>query len=506
MYKRLLFFISLFLIFISFSTRAADNKKIIFSSYYKSPEDFEAFVIQAKNAGATHISISGNLPRSFWQYDTPGDPYPGWTVSQISIIKVATPAKLREFIPVDYSEKVLEILSSRCKVLRKYGLKASISITDPAMLPEAVYEKYPLWRGPIVSHPSRSNVTRFAPSTDEPEVQELYREAMAILLKRCPEINIISVLTNDSGAGLDWSTALYNGQIGNTRFNNVPMDKRVKTFFESLWAGAADAGCTVDINMGNTSERDPKGIALTLSKGMAIDNFEGPDGNRFISSAGGGEGGFFPVYGIPQVIKYVDGLIALAHSNAPRLSVGISDDVNRDLYFAIYKKVMAKVPNDEMERLELLRQISEERVGKEKAAKYLSLCTNLNEASNLFFLLNAGGSLLNLGCVHQRWLVRPFVPFPQELPAEVYSSYRRFQFQAFPDRINNLADVQANDFYYGWSGRYFVGRIIESISNNIRRAAEIAKEIGENDLSVRLDVYRCILANADNAVSLSGPA
>jgi hypothetical protein len=492
------------LLFITFATQGADNKKVIFSSYYRSPDDFEAFAAQAKKAGATHISISECLPRSFWQYDTPGDPYPGWTVTQLSIIKVATPAKLREFIPADYSDKVLEILANRCRVLRKYGLKASISVTDPAMLPESVYEKFPLWRGPIVSHPYRSRVTRFAPATDDPEVQELYREAMSILLKKCPEINIISVLTNDSGAGLDWSTGLYNGQIGNTRFRNVPMDIRVRTFFESLWAGAADAKCNVDLNIVNTRETNPKKIALTLSKGMAIDNFEGPDGNRFISSAGIGEGysnAFFPVYGIPQVIKYIDGLIALARSNAPRISIAITDEVNRDLYFKVYQKVMDNVPENEMEKLELLIQISEEIAGKEKSSRYLDLYSNLDKASNYFSLLMAGGYLFNLGCVQQRWLVRPFVPFPDELPEKVYSSYRRFQFQAFSDRLNNLADVQANDFYYGWSGRYFVGKIIDNISTYVENAINIAKDLGENDLAIRLDIYKCILTNAKNAVS-----
>ena len=63
---------------------AADSpRKVIFrSSYYSSLADFERFAVLAQGVGATHISISDDLPRSLWQYDTAGDPYPGWTVTR----------------------------------------------------------------------------------------------------------------------------------------------------------------------------------------------------------------------------------------------------------------------------------------------------------------------------------------------------------------------------------------------------------------------------------------
>lgn len=52
--------------------------------------------------------------------------------------------------------------------------------------------------------------------------------------------------------------------------------------------------------------------------------------------------------------------------------------------------------------------------------------------------------MLYLGCVQQRWLTRPFVPFPEELKPEDRDYYRKFLFQArTEEHANNLADLQA---------------------------------------------------------------
>ena len=44
---------------------AQSFEKIVFGTYLENDEEFEDFVKMAKKEGATHINISGNLPRSF---------------------------------------------------------------------------------------------------------------------------------------------------------------------------------------------------------------------------------------------------------------------------------------------------------------------------------------------------------------------------------------------------------------------------------------------------------
>ncbi len=123
---------------------------VVFGCYSTDIEDFEAFVVKARSLGATHINITA-----------------------------------------DYSGKVMKILEERCKILRKHGLKAAFSTFEPQMLPEKVFTDHPLWRGARVDHPMRSTLARFAPTIDNPEVLELYRESVSMLIKRCPEIELL---------------------------------------------------------------------------------------------------------------------------------------------------------------------------------------------------------------------------------------------------------------------------------------------------------------------------
>ncbi len=157
----------MFLLFVngyySFSQNTFNNKfkKIVFGCYTKDIKDFEDFVKRAKKSGATHINLSNeNLPFSKWEYDVENNPYPVWVITNMGLLKITTPQILKPYLPQDYAERAFSILEERCKVLRKYGLKATFKTFEPQMLPEKVYEDHPLWRGPRVDHPSCSRVAR----------------------------------------------------------------------------------------------------------------------------------------------------------------------------------------------------------------------------------------------------------------------------------------------------------------------------------------------------------
>lgn len=503
--KSILYLIAGFLgILVTLTTQGKQFEKIIFSSLFEDFEDFEDFSKRAKESGATHVTITSSLPRSSWQYDTPGDPYPAWYVIKASLLKIATPSSVQKYIPQDYAEEVLDILEKRCIVLRKYGLKAHFGGCDPAVLPEAVYQEHPLWRGPRVDHPSRSRAARFAPSVENPEVQALYREAVSRLLKKCPEIDIITMLTNDSGAGLDWSPGLYDGQLGNTLYKNNSMADRINTFFNALKQGAADVGAELDIRMGNTREKEPERIATKISKGMAVENFEGPDASPFSVSAGvqSNYGNMFtPVYGIPQPVQFVSTLINAKKSKAKRLFISFTDHITRDLYFEVYDRLKENQINDQADELVFIKDLAGDKVGSANASELMELWTNIQEAADYIDLFHTGGRIYNLGCVQQRWLIRPFVPYPEELPEEISKEWQKYQFQALPEWINNLANMQAGVYYYGWSARHFVGKVTDRITKLIDKSIAIADKLNDQDLSVRLKVFNCIANNAYHAIS-----
>lgn len=487
--------------------QAPAREKIIFGSTYADLADFERFAGRAKQSGATHIDVAQSLPWSYWEYDRPDDPYPSWVISKCGLLKLARPEALRRYVPAEHSERVLAILAERGQVLRRLGLKAVFSANAPSMLPEAVFTDHPLWRGARVDHPARSRVARFAPSIDHPEVLALYREAAAILLRRCPEIDQLELTTNDSGAGLDWSPGLYSGSFGNTRYRGRSMDERLRGFLDAIRAGAQDAGAPLEVRIALTREPEPVRIARKFDRGMAIENLEGPEGTPFGARAGFNEGYsnvFNPVTGIPQAVRFLDDLRRAARSPAPRLSVIMGDGLNRELYFAIFDRFQRAPAQaaDEIGRLALLRDVAAERVGRERADELLALWLRVDEAGRLIRLLDTGGTLFYLGSVQQRWLTRPFVPFPAELKPEEKACFRRFQFQALDDaHAESLSDVQATDVYGGWSGRHFVDRVLDPVEEAITESARLARAIDDAGLARRFEIFRCVARNARNAVS-----
>lgn len=502
----------------SYSQNTFNNKfeKIVFGCYTGDIKDFEDFAKLAKKSGATHINLSNeDLPFSRWQYDVENDPYPAWVITNIGLLKIATPQVLKPYLPQDYAERVLSILEERCKVLRKYGLKATFRTFEPQMLPEKVYEDHPLWRGPRVDHPSRSRVARWAPDIDNPEVLQLYKESFAILLQRCPEIEVISLTTNDSGTGLSWSGGLYSGSSGNTFYKTRRTDERISSFFSVFKEVAKTHGVNLDVDISWTREEFPEKIAENLSEGMAIENLEGPDGAPFKS-----EVGFvmeyhqvlYPVIGIPDPVEFLEELENANSGKAKRVFVLLGDRFNKALYFDIYDRFNASPTNDIISRLLFLKNLAKEKVGDQSAAQLLNLWLSLREARKPLHFLSLGGHIFSLGGVHQRWLTRPFVPFPEELQAQDKDYYRKFQFQALTEmRANDMADVQAGRVFSG-TGWFYVSGVMQQVKSSVKSARDAIAQLLKSNLKpeqvkefqlldLRLQALDLVCNNAANAIN-----
>ena len=491
-------------------------KSVILGCRAGSLAEFESFASRAKQAGATHIVLTAeDLPWATWQLDTPGDPYPAWAVSNVGLLKVAPPEALKPFLPQDYADTVIGILRSRCAVLRKLGLKAAFTTFEPQILPEKVYEAHPLWRGPQVDHPLRSRVPRFAPSIDNPEVLALYRESVRTLLSACPEIEILSLHTNDSGSGVSWSGGLYQGPNGNSFSRDRKMYERYRDFFASLQAGAGDARAGhLDIDAEWVRESAPELIAARLGPGMAVANLEGPDATPYKAEVGFLLDYFYPFYpaqGIPLPVRYLEELEEAAKSNAPRLFYLIGDRFNTDLYLQIYDAFARSPTHDEVSRLQLLRAIAADRVGGGGASALLDAWLAMDRIQRDTALLNFGGTIFYLGSVQQRWLTRPFVPFPDELTPDETQYYRAYQFQArSEERARNLGDLQGTRQYEGLGGAALSNNLIVRMLADVNRARGDIHAIEETAggdrrqslelLDARLRVFEIVADNARDAI------
>ncbi len=491
-------------------------EKIVFGCYARDIREFEEFVKRAKQSGATHINLSNeDLPFAKWEYDTENDPYPSWVFTNMGLLKIATPAALKPYLPQDYAERVFSILEERCKVLRKYGLKAAFRTFEPQMLPEKVFADHPLWRGPRVDHPSRSRVARWAPDIDNPEVLKLYDEAISLLLKRCPEIEILSLTTNDSGTGLSWSGGLYSGATGNTFNKYRRMDDRIFSFFSVLQESAKRTGSNLEIDIFSTREYFPDRIAEKLSPGMAIENLEGPDGKPFKYEVGfvmDYYQALYPVVGIPDPVRFVTDLGSAANSGAKRLFVLFGDRLNKDLYFNIFDSYNKQPGNGLIARLLLLRDVAAGIAGKQNSDQILNLWVSLYEMRKPLDMSTNGGYIFYLGTVMQRWLTRPFVPFPEELKSADCDFYRKYLFQALSeDNANDMADLQANRVFSGYNGASLAERFLSEVSTSNSSARNSIHEILKADiplelknelelLDLRLQALDLLCNNAQNAL------
>ena len=505
----------------AYRAMAADNPlshftSVIFGCHSETLADFESFARRAKQSGATHIVLTGeDLPWASWQLDTPGDPYPAWAMSNIGLLKIATPDALKPYLPQDYAENVLAILRSRCAVLRKLGLKAAFTTFEPQMLPEQVYRDHPLWRGPQVDHPLRSRVPRFAPSIDNPDVLALYREAARKLVNTCPEIEIVSLHTNDSGSGVSWSDGVYEGPNGNTLYRDRPMYERYRDFFGALQSGARDAGgARLEIDAEWVREASPELIANRLGRGMAVANLEGPNATPYKAETGFLLDYFYPFYpaqGIPLAVRYLEELEQASHSQAPRLFYLIGDRWNQDLYFQIYDAFVKEPTHDDLSRSRLLRAVAAEQAGEQNASKLVDVWRALDDIQRDTDVLNFGGTIFYLGSVQQRWLTRPFVPFPEELTAEETAYYRKYQFQARgEDRALSLSDLQGTRQYEGIGGAAVSGKLfartlawLEKASAGVRSIETTAAPETRQRYQVlgeRLRVFQALVDNCRDAV------
>jgi hypothetical protein len=141
---------------------------------------------------------------------------------------------------------------------------------------------------------------------------------------------------------------------------------------------------------------------------------------------------------------------------------------------------------------------------------------SLREVRNSLIIGNLGGiggAVFYLGAVQERWLTRPFVPFPEELSPSDRNYFRKFQFQAkTEDQANSMANMQANLLYSGWSGRAFMSRLMSAVRVPVFQAIDANinvlklnlrpdQKIEFQLLGLRLQALSVLCNNAENAIS-----
>ena len=111
-------------------------------------EEFEREAERAAKLGARYVYI-GEIAKDHQDWDEhPGDPYPNWGMLLTSLFKIVVPDRLKDVLNTERAKKNFELLRQRADILKKYHLRAALTLSEPFYLPERVYREHPAWRGP----------------------------------------------------------------------------------------------------------------------------------------------------------------------------------------------------------------------------------------------------------------------------------------------------------------------------------------------------------------------
>lgn len=485
----------------------AQMKYLIFGVNADTLEEFRVQAQRAKAAGATHVLVS-KLPRSWWMWEKDfKDPYPNWCMGHAQIFKLVCPPQLEKYLPTDFIKECFDLVKARCDILKELGLKGAMNSNEPFWLPEEVYREHPTWRGARCDHPRRATKPYYSPCVDNPEVLEMYRWAVSKLVE-ATGIDYITFMSNDSGGGLCWSNGTYPGPNGPAACRHRPMSERVCGFVDAISAGAKDAG--VDLVVGfnaNIEFKDEEvgaNVAWHNAKDGQIINGIDNKGTRPIAVINRhGEW----IFGIPDLFRFVQQVGGAYSSGKEYITIHMPrTDFEED--WAYMQVGLENMPNTWAGYAAKVREICAKLVGEAYADALTDAFYAIYEGELHFS--HDGLGLIMYGCVHQRWINRPFVLFPEELTEEERSYYRRFQFQALgEEQANDLMDMQNIECARGFSAAFLLGetakKAIASFNKAIAKLASIRQSAGGDIaqkcemLIRRLKVYQSLMRTCANA-------
>jgi hypothetical protein len=486
------------------------------------PRVFERFVGLAAECGATHIAFAG-FPFRYGSWFLPDnrDPYPAWSNATFGLFRVFPPKALRPWISTASARALQRILTAQMRIVRRYGLKAVVDGCEPLWLPEAVYRAHPDWRGPQCELGRIADKPYFAPSIDEPEVLDLYREAMRAMAQRFPEIDQLSFLANDSGAGVSWSPCLYPGMNGPTRWRTRDPGERLAKWLQVMQEGAAAGGAQVRLNVWSSGLPAATVMAARtrLGQGLFVNggNGRGEQWGGPGANLGNGLWSFsYPAVGLGSPVDFMAGLQAVYANrggDALRAHIGL-EPANLELARTLLESWLAAPGPGLIARDRALLRAAEGIAGSARHAEELvGVWHEIKLADLVISKVQQKGfcHLLPFGCVSMRWLIRPLVPQPERLAAAETDYFTRFMFSKDPAaEKSHLGFFLGKPVFVGscavWLARWALVDVISRLGSARQRVLAMlpaAPRAAAQRLQLyadRIGAYACLAETARNCI------
>ncbi|MCL2708388.1 MAG: hypothetical protein FWF03_04635 [Defluviitaleaceae bacterium] len=213
-----------------------------------------------KRKGVTHVMVNDAVASLLWALE-PENSYLRFTTYGHTMDKYVS-STWNEGI---YSGELLaanrKILLQQAAFARKYGFRCAMRCVEMTMMPETFFQRHPALRGPRVDNPACSRIPRFALCAMLPEVQDHYRQMTKKMMELVPDLDVITIFTNDSGAGFCYST-LYSGANGPVHCRDNPSYEQARVFCTVIGEAARETNPDFQVIM--TSGMKPVEKALFI--------------------------------------------------------------------------------------------------------------------------------------------------------------------------------------------------------------------------------------------------
>jgi len=492
------------------------SRKLVVLAPVRDADTFGSLVHLLK--GVEHlfeISVEvGTLARKHSEALTdPGDSYLDYSVNTPSLFKFIVPERLRPYLDTKFADDNLSLLDAKVALLKEVGFKAAFYGNEPVYHQAAVYEAFPHWRGPRIDHPRRSRNPVWSPCTLQPEVEEVYREAVAELCRRVGIMDTFVFKTNDAGSGFCYASILYNRPNGPAGCRSVGAPAHVAALHRAVIEGAREGGSQVQTFIGNVRPAQEADLTRPLL----------PEGAHLLPEAGTASlgSGFGETYPVRYLVDPLGLLAQLESVRARRPEV---------ILFGLgcqYQKAHTELPSVELlvrliqafhrtptasmwDRLGLLKEVAGELYGRGADSAMVEAWCQLHEYFRLRSVWPRPHYFILYGCLSARWLTRPLVALPEELSPEEEGYWLPHVFNGFGEEPRrNILDIhggRAGDLVGparevalrdGWFDT------VDSSLERARRAFEAAAERGAEPALLAaqaLAVTRCLYRSARHAL------
>ncbi|MHB9133734.1 MAG: hypothetical protein ACYDBB_21940 [Armatimonadota bacterium] len=208
-----------------------------------------------KRAGVTHVRINTALVSIPWVMD-PENSYLRFTTLGPPPDQYVTSTYNVGLYHDSLLAENRKLLLRNAELAREHGFRCAIMCVEPTFMPESFFRRYPDLRGPRVDNPACSTTPLYALCPMVPQVQDHYQQLIRKMLELVPEIDEMQIFTNDSGAGVCYSTHLYSGPNGPYHCKDILPGKQAQVFAKTLIDAAREINPEFRVVM--TSGLSPK--------------------------------------------------------------------------------------------------------------------------------------------------------------------------------------------------------------------------------------------------------